>query len=189
MGSDYIEAILFDLDGTLVDTARANHEAYVQAFTKLGFFFDDEIFKNCNGYGYEEMIDQMLPGLPNSDKIAIRQEKARQYSSFFHLLTENEPLIRLVKYFNSLNLPCALVTTASKSNAHAVLEYLGIIHCFKVIITSDDVKKNKPDAECYQIALNALGVQKNKTIVFEDSATGVAAALAAGLATLKVKLD
>ncbi|MBR6329429.1 MAG: HAD-IA family hydrolase [Lachnospiraceae bacterium] len=81
----------------------------------------------------------------------------------------------------------ALVTTANKKNATEILENFGRADTFEYILTGEDLTKVKPDPAGFLMAMEHFGVSAENTVIYEDSATGLAAAMASGAAVMAVK--
>ena len=81
----------------------------------------------------------------------------------------------------------ALVTTASRANVRAVLAHFGLSDFFDCVVTQEDVSRAKPDPACYLELMERLQIPAENCVIFEDSASGVAAALASGCQTLCVR--
>ena len=99
----------------------------------------------------------------------------------------NEALIKLIE----LSRPAcrtALVTNASATNVQSILDHHRLGYLFDVVVTGDDVSRHKPDPEAYWIAAGRLRVGSDECLVIEDSAAGIASAMAFGAAVLKVDM-
>lgn len=183
-----IGAVISDLDGTLVDTAAANEAAYAEAFDRVGLAFDDEGYRAAFGLRFDEMVRRIAPLATLEDVAAVRSAKAERYPAHFELLRPNEALIALLETMRGSGLGVALATTAARVNVHAVLTALGLDGLFDIVVTGEDVQRGKPAPDCYLRAAELLGRAPSDCLAVEDSAVGVAAALAAGCRVLQVSL-
>jgi HAD superfamily hydrolase (TIGR01509 family) len=181
-----VQAFLFDLDGTLVDTHQANFEAYKKAFAHFDVRLTWEQFKPSIGRQAKVFVPILAPGLTEAQYAEIRDLKAKYYKGLLHLTQANGPLIELMRSL-AMHYPTALVTTAQLQNANAILEHHRLADIFKIVITAADVEHAKPHPEGYVTALKQLGVQADDALAFEDSETGRQAAEAAGISVIMIK--
>src|SRR4051812_46163560 len=117
-----IRGFLFDLDGTLVDTHRANFEAYKRALAHFGMDLTWERFKPSIGHQAKSFLPRIAPGLSDEQYAEIRDFKAQYYRDLVHLTEANLPLIEFMRTM-AVHYPVALVTTARRPNATAILEH------------------------------------------------------------------
>lgn len=176
---------LIDLDGTLIDTSEINYQAYKAALEEKGFSLSRDYFMNyCFGNHYKKFLPQIIgddPALLDE----IHHIKINVYSSKLNYARKNENLINILKSIKSQYF-LVIATTASRKNAHEVLEYCGLLDMFDSIIAQEDVTKVKPDPECYNLAIDRYKIDKNNTIIFDDSDFGIEAALRCGCNIFKV---
>lgn len=173
---------MFDLDGTLYDTVRANHAAYAAALARQGFALSYEAFADgCNGRYYKDF----LPGLIGAENCteellaAVHRDKTAFYRENLHLVRENGPLYAMLRALRAGGWRTAIVTTAARENVRALLRHFGRERDFDLVIAREDVQKGKPDPEGYRKAMAHFGAEPKDCIAFEDAREGMAAALAA----------
>jgi len=174
-----IRAIITDFDGTLVDTFEANLKAYQKAFASVGLELTAERYRECFGYRYDRFMQEM--GV--TDKAvadAIKEAKKDAYPEFFDALRPNHALIDLIQSIKAMGGKTAIASTARKENLMNAINYLGIADHFDLIYAGVDVKQGKPSPEIYLKAMEALGVEPQETLIFEDSQVGIDAAKASG---------
>ena len=174
-----IKAIITDFDGTLVDTFEANFKAYQKSFEDAGLVLTQEEYKRCFGLRFDRFMEE-LGILDRSIIEQIKEAKKHYYPNFFNLLKPNIPLIELVRTFHVSGGRTALASTARKENLIKVLDYLAINNIFDVIYAGFDVVCGKPSPEIYLKTMDAIGKRAEETLIFEDSAIGLAAAKASG---------
>jgi len=182
-----VRALLFDLDGTLVDTREANFLAYRDAFSEQGFELTEEQFATTWGRDSRDFIPDLLPGIGQVGVDAIRAAKSRLYAAQLHRTAGNEALIGFLRLVAPTH-RTALVSTAKSGNGRQILDTHGLTPLFDVVVWGDEVARSKPDPEGYLRALDLLGADPALSLAFEDSATGREAALAAGVCVLEVPL-
>jgi len=180
-----VQALLFDLDGTLVDTREANYLAYRNAFAESGHELTPEQFAATWGRDSRDFIPDLLPGIGPDGVDVIRAAKSRLYAEELHRTAANDALIAFLRLVAPTH-RTALVSTAKSGNGQQILETHGLTPLFDVVVWGDQVARSKPDPEGYLRALELLGAEASASLAFEDSETGRQAALAAGLMVLEV---
>lgn len=181
--------ICVDLDGTLLDTVPANAASYRAALEEQGFTVTDEYYaERCNGGHYTRFLLPLMGGAPSAaDVEQVHDRKKALYSDFLDIVRPNTALIEILRTMRAAGHELACVTTGSRRNATEVLRHFGLAELFGVIITGEDVEKQKPDPEGYCRAMEHFHVTPEKTMIFEDSAPGLAAAKASGARVFKVE--
>jgi HAD superfamily hydrolase (TIGR01509 family) len=180
-----VRGLLFDLDGTLVDTREANYEAYRGAFSRSGHDLTPERFATTWGRDSRDFIPDLIPGVATSVVDAIRATKSELYAEQLHRTTPNVALVDFLRMMAPTH-RTALVSTAKSGNGRQLLEVHGLSGLFDVVVWGDDVARSKPDPEGYLLALRLLGLDPSEALAFEDSETGRRAAEAAGVTVLEV---
>lgn len=180
-------AVLVDLDGTLFDTVTVNAASYRRALEEVGFTITDEHYARCcNGKNYRDFLPPLLGEDPDPALVErVHDRKKELYSACLGAARKNEALFALLAAMRP-TAHLGLVTTGSRQNATEILDYFGCRDWFEVILTSEDVVRNKPDPEGYLKAMALLGAAPETTMIFEDSSTGLAAARASGAAVFVV---
>ncbi len=181
-----IKYLIFDLDGTLFDSSKANLRAYSLAFEEIGVPFERQKYLQNFGLRFNEMMDTISPGLSDEQKNNLKKLKSTYYKQNLDLVIPNEGLLAILK---SGAFSAALVTTASKINVTNLLSHFNVPESlFRVIVTGEDVSAGKPEPECYTLALSKLSAQPEECCVFEDSESGIQAATAAGIKVVKITI-
>ena len=185
--TDY-EAILFDFDGVLADTEPLHFESWAEALRPLGISLDWRTFeKHCIGIP-DRVVAEFFRGLvhPPVEFEAVWARHAVKRQLFLAKLRQKPFFLpevpALIKSFTSYKL--GVVSASSRIEVEAGLNAAGILHCFEVVIGTEDVERTKPDPEPYLLAMQRLGARK--ALAVEDSEAGVASATAAGLDVLRV---
>jgi beta-phosphoglucomutase len=188
---DKFEALLFDLDGTLIDTMPLHYRAYAEVLAKRGLNLSQTDFMSAIGAPAREAIPYFLEvvgmrGATGEDVAAIHVEKQLVFKRF---LTENTPMplaaAALLKAARGRK-KLALVSSGNKEGVMALLAAMRWSAFFDAIITGDDVSRGKPDPEPYLAAAEALNVDPWKCLVLEDTLVGFASGRAAGMTVLDV---
>lgn len=186
-------ALLFDLDGTLIDTMPLHYRAYAEVFSQRGLIFQETSFQAAIGGPAAEAIPRFLASLgvesaSPADILAIHQEKK---NAFDRLLARSSParlpaaeLLDCARGTKKI----ALVSSGNRRGVTAILASVGWGDVFDVIVSGDDVSRGKPDPECYRMAATALNVRPGQCLVIEDTDAGLMSGRAAGMAVLDVAL-
>jgi beta-phosphoglucomutase len=181
-----LQALLFDLDGTLVDTADANYAAYAAALEEAGVSVDREAFDRV---ALGRHWRQFLPGLIGSASVDAGEVAARKraiYPTMTARTRLNQPLLALAKSQQD-RLKLGLVTSASRASVTAVFAAHDLHAVFETVVTGDDVEQPKPAPESYLLAARRLSVEPGRCLAIEDSETGLESARRAGMLTVQVR--
>lgn len=181
--------ICVDLDGTLLDTVPANAASYRAALEEKGFTVTDEYYAACcNGGHYTRFLRPLMGGEPaDADVEWVHDRKKALYSSFLDVVRPNTALVEILRTMAATGHNVACVTTGSRRNATEVLEHFGLRELFGLVLTGEDVERQKPDPQGYQLAMAHFGATPAETVIFEDSAPGLEAARASGAMVFKVE--
>jgi beta-phosphoglucomutase len=182
-----LRALLVDLDGTLIDSADANHSAYARALSEVGVVIEpSELARRAEGRQWRAFLPELLADAGvECDPGEIARRKGELYRETIGTLHVNGPLLALAASVRPA-MKTVLVTTASAANVAAILNHFGLRDAFDFVVTGDDVSRHKPDPEAYHLALARLGLDAGECLAFEDSDVGVASAAAAGIAVVRV---
>ena len=181
-------ALIFDFDGTLVDTMPLHYESYRQTFAEVGIALAPEDFYANIGGVARETIPRFLRGRPCAQSIA--ELHARKQVVAHELLRSAElPVLAAAELLRAFHgtLPIALASSGSRSGIDVVLDRLGWRSLFDAIVTGADVARGKPAPEIFLLAAERLGIAPRSCLVFEDTDDGVAAARAAHMAVFDVR--
>ncbi|KAB7767680.1 MULTISPECIES: HAD family phosphatase [Xanthomonas] len=182
-----MKAILVDLDGTLTDTHAANLAAYKAAIDETGVVYDRPLLERYVGrLAWKPMLANVLPDLDESRHFAIAQRKREIYAGLLDMVAVNDVLVSFLRMHQG-KVPIALVTSASRGSVEPLLRAKALDDVFSLVITSDDVERQKPDPEPYARAALSLGVAAADCVVLEDSDVGAAAAKAFGAQVWRVE--
>jgi HAD superfamily hydrolase (TIGR01549 family) len=177
---EYEYSFLFDLDGTLVDSDHIYTEVWNMIFKKYNFgFVIDRVFFDSFIKGKNDtlFLNYLLPNIHINiiNEISNLKDKL-----FIELLQKNEESILLdgvLDFFEkNKNRKMGIVTSCNKKSAEYILEYTGLNDYISLLITSDDCIRHKPNPEPYLKAIEILNLDKEKTIIFEDSYSGYTSA-------------
>jgi len=179
-----IDAILFDLDGTLIDTESAAVTAGQAAFAEMGLSVGTHFMHQLVGVDQPTGRKYIKSVFPQIDLDAL----SRAWDSRFETaITANLPLkLGAVQLLAAALRPMAIVTSSGRDAAHHKLRLAQIDRHFAHVITVHDVAQPKPAPEPYLLAAQRMGVDPARCLVFEDSETGAEAAHRAGCIVVQV---
>jgi HAD superfamily hydrolase (TIGR01509 family) len=183
------KAVIFDLDGTLVETERLMVAAALASMRSLGLPERPDIFEQLIGTVDQE--EQMFAATFGAafDPVAFNRQWAAEVELAFAKGIALRPgVVALLDMLDAQGLPFALATNSRTQSAHRTLQQAGIHHRFDPlhIHGRDRVARPKPAPDLYLHAARTLGVDPAECIAFEDSIPGVQAALAAGMTLVHV---
>lgn len=177
-----IETILFDLDGTLIDTELAAAKAIRGSFAEWDIALSESDAGFITGRTWEKAFEFLFSkyAIPVSKKDAAERMLNLYREELKRELIEVAGARECVRSLAS-EFPLALVSGSHRSEILFALKKLAILDCFRVVLGAEDYPRSKPAPDGYEKALTMLGAKKESALVFEDSEAGVESALAAGL--------
>ena len=187
-GAGRLDAVLFDMDGTLVETEPLWLVAETETMRALGAGWTEEDQARCLGGPIERVMAYMV------DKAGGGHDPAEVKDlvlSWMERLLRSEPIHwadgaeALLAALDEAGVPVALVSASYRRLVDVVLEKVGSGR-FATTVAGDEVSRTKPDPEPYLLAAARLGADPRRCVVVEDSPTGVAAGVAAGCAVVAV---
>ncbi len=174
-----IKAILFDLDGVLIETELETFKFYQKKFKEAGLELKDEDFKYKAGRKSHDFFNNVLKSDDQKkiDPEKLLLEKRRLFSSQIDKYAKKMPGVRsLLNFIKSKELLIALASQNESRMINSALDWLDIKKYFDVLLSLDDIRSKKPNPEIYQLACKKLGLKPKECMVVEDSKDGVAAA-------------
>jgi HAD superfamily hydrolase (TIGR01509 family) len=175
-----IKAVIFDLDGVLVDAVTLHYQAFSRAINLFGF----EVPPAIHGFNYNglpttvklEMLSQ-FSALPRGLHAFINEMKQVYTQELLNQKLKPSLIqINLLKTLRDRGMKLAVASNCTRSTVDLVLEKLQIRPFFDVILSKDDVSKSKPDPEMYLKCFKQLGINGDEALILEDSRPGVMAA-------------
>lgn len=177
-------AVIFDLDGTLIDNNAYHIEAWKAFYAKHGFVFSDEVYtKTINGKINRDIFPLIFgKPVPAADIDAYTEEKESMYRELYapHI----EPVAGLIDFLEELSaagIPLAIATSGLPVNIEFMFEHVPIKKYFSAVIDSTHVVNGKPHPEIFLKAAAALSANPSTCAAFEDSVSGVRSAKNAGM--------
>ncbi len=183
-----LKAVLFDLDGTLAHTDPIHFQVWQALLAPFGMTVDQAFYDRCiSGRLNPDIVRDLLPHLSVEQGVVFSADKEAQFREMAADQLQRMPgLTDFLHHIEQRGYATALVTNAPRPNAEFMLQTLALNGVFQPVIIADDLPRGKPDPLPYQTALDQLGLRPEEALVFEDSPTGVQAAVAAGIPTIGV---
>ena len=182
-------AVLFDLDGTLVDNMPFHIEAWLAMARSLDVALTAEHFeRDFNGRRNEEIFPALLNRpVPPEELARLAEQKERHYRALYtpHLAPLRGAR-ELLERLRAAGLGLAVASSAPRDNRTFVLEGLALRPFFAHVVGAEDVTRGKPAPDLFLAAARALGVEPSTCVVFEDAVNGIRAARAAGMIAVGV---
>ncbi|CAN6305800.1 unnamed protein product [Urochloa humidicola] len=180
-----LEAILFDIDGTLCDSDPIHFSAFREILQQIGFNggvpITEEFYSaNISGWHNDDLARSLLPDMDFDKAMQFMDDKEATFRKLAPgQLKAVDGLHDLCKWIEGCNLKRAAVTNAPRANAELMLSLLGLTDFFPVLVIGSECDRAKPFPDPYLKALELIGASPDHTFIFEDSASGTRAGVAA----------
>jgi beta-phosphoglucomutase len=175
-------AVIFDMDGVMVDSHPIHRRAWQQFLRTLGReVSESELDYILDGRKRSDILCHFLGALSPSQLAEYGERKDLFFQESAREVRPIPGLTGFVEHVGGLRIPMAVATSASESRTRFTLEQLRLRRRFRAIVTGNDVVMGKPAPDIYRLACKRLGVRPSQAIAFEDAVGGVRAAKAAGL--------
>ncbi|MBP2669555.1 MAG: HAD-superfamily hydrolase, subfamily variant 3 [Deltaproteobacteria bacterium] len=193
------EAVIFDFDGIIVDTEPLHYKAFLSVLEPLGLGFAwEEYVATYMGFddrdAFREAYRARGRDLDGKSLKSLVAAKSRAFLDILRAGVEPYPgAVPMIESLHVAGVPLAISSGALLSDVAPILGGLGIDRCFPVVVTADDVRKSKPDPECYALAFRRLSRMRparvtvpERSFAIEDTPAGIRSAKGAGLRVLAV---
>lgn len=184
-----IEAVLFDLDGTLVDSMWIWKDIDIEYLGRFGITLPDDLQSCIEGMSFTETAVYMKERFAIPDSIEAMKEQWNQMA--WQKYTQEVPLkkgaLEFLEYCRSHHIKLGIATSNSKELVTAVLDALHIQNYFDCVVTGCEVNKGKPAPDIYLKAASKCNVLPEKCLVFEDIIAGITAGKTAGMRVCAVE--
>ena len=188
-----LEAVIFDMDGVLIDSEPLHREIERQLFNKLGVDVSADVHRTYLGTAGDFMygdIKSRFGRIESVEELMAFDDIFRsEYFRNLKALTLNEGVLNLLGELKTAGIKLAVATSSSPSIARVVLNRCGIESVFDAIVTTQEAGKSKPAPDVYLEAARRIGVVPSNCLVFEDSPNGMKAAQKAGMFCVTVQTD
>ncbi|KAH6826170.1 Haloacid dehalogenase-like hydrolase superfamily protein [Perilla frutescens var. hirtella] len=186
-----LEAILFDIDGTLADSDPIHYYAFREMLQEVAFNGGDPIseeffIKNISGKHNEELAHVLFPDWDLERARKFFDDKEAMFRRQVLLLAAEQMeavdgLGELCRWVEDNGLRRAAVTNAPRANADLLISLLGLDKFFELVVIGSECERPKPFPDPYLNALQGLGISADHAFIFEDSVSGIKAGVAAGM--------
>lgn len=184
-----IKAVIFDMDGLMIDSERVTYEGYVEEYRKRGFAYSEEFYKEMLGKPISVIYELNYAefGRDIDFDTIIRNVQKRMADQFE---TEGVPLkkglVELLRYLKAKGYKTVVATSSVRSRVDHILGLAQIAEYFDASICGDEVSRGKPDPETFLKACKKVGVKPSEALVLEDSEAGLQAAHAGNIPVICV---
>lgn len=179
-----IKAVIFDLDGTMIDNNAYHLAAWRQYLTDLGIEISDEAYrKHINGRTNKDAIEYIYQRkMSGEEAMVYTLEKEAVYRRIYEpFIQPVEGLISLLEKLEQYRLPMGIATSGIPVNIDFMFDHIPIRKFFSAVINSGHITHGKPHPEIFLKTAAAMHISPGSCLVFEDAAVGVKAAKAAGM--------
>lgn len=184
-----IDACIFDMDGTLIDSMSIWREVDKEYFGRYNIEMPPTYSKDIEGLSVIEVAKYTKEHFPFprtiDEMISDWNEMARDH--YATVVCFKEGALRFLKWCRENNIKTGIATSNSKYLFNAVSEHLSFDKYIDAVVTGEDVSYGKPNPECYLKVAEKLGIHPSKCLVFEDLPLGLKAGISAGMRVVAVK--
>jgi beta-phosphoglucomutase family hydrolase len=183
------KAVIFDLDGTLLDNNSFHRQSWIEYLKNMGREISEEEFnQNFNGRTNKDVIEYIFNRKMSPEEILkYSLEKEAVYRKIYKpFIKPVVGLIQLLQILKQKKIPMAIATSGIQPNIDFMFENVPIKEYFSEVVNSSHISKGKPDPEIYLKVASLLKVEPKNCLVFEDAVVGINAAKAAGMKVIAV---
>ena len=186
-----IKGLIFDLDGVIANTADLHYRAWCKIGDQWGFNLSTAQNEELKGISRKDSILKIAnwagKSFTNEELDAFAFEKNKNYLSYCQTLGTKDILPGVYDFINaSMNKGLKLAVGSASKNAKIILQKLGILDLFSIIVDGNMVQNSKPDPEVFIKCAEILELEPKSCVVFEDSQAGIQAAINAGMFSVGV---
>ena len=183
-----IKALLFDLDGVIIDSGDFHFKAWQVFCSRFSQDFTIEEFKKGFGQTNKDILSDLLKKSLTAEELQLYSDEKE--AIFRNLAQGNiKPIpgiLEYIKEMKQLPLLMGLVSSTPRANIDFILNEIGLDNYFDIIISAEDVQEGKPSPGCYLTAAERLHVLPGECVVFEDAIPGVQSAIKAGMGCIAI---
>ncbi len=179
-------AVIFDMDGVLVDSYRAHFASWLALARECGFEFTERQFAATFGRTSRDIIANLWPDPPPDERIAEMDD--RKEALYREIISKDFPAMdgarELIRALHAAGFKLAVGSSGPPENVAVALDGLGLGECFSAAVTGAEVTRGKPDPEVFLKAAEKLGVPPQSCAVVEDAPAGIEGANRARMASV-----
>lgn len=180
-----LKAVLFDMDGVIVDTEPIHKKAYFKMFESFGADVDEELYSTFAGASTRKVCNTVIDRFGLKDPVEKLEEVKRTlFKEYFYNDSEFDMVpgvSELIAHYYGNNIKMVLATSASHATIDMVFERFDLKPFFNDVISGTDLKESKPNPEIFLKAAKLSGESAEQCMVIEDSTNGITAAHRAGI--------
>ena len=177
-----ISGLIWDFDGTIVDTETPQYRAWSEIFAEFGDKLTPEDWGRIVGtWGDVDLIDILMERVPGVPRLETNRRAGALVTQYMLEAPLRAGVMGLMEAARMAEIPQAVASSSHRVWIQAFLHLHQLEAYFQALATADDVVMGKPDPAVYRVALRRLGLEPHQTVAIEDSPHGSAAALGAGL--------
>lgn len=182
------DGLIFDMDGTILDTEPTHRKAWDDVLSRYGMRFDLQAMVSLNGSPTWRIAQAVIElNHADLDPYLLAREKTDAVKVMLLDTVRPLPLIDVVKEWHGRR-PMSVGTGSESAVAEALLNHLGLRHFFSAVVAADHVENHKPAPDTFLLCAELMGVAASRCVVFEDADFGIQAARAAGMDAVDVRL-
>lgn len=173
-----LKAIIFDMDGVLVNSVKPTWESFSILLKENGVNFSDDYIKKNLATSLRDNLQSWKKefGIKDYDLMEFSKKAGAIQLDLLRNEKVNHNLLNFLKQAEKLGIKCAVATSSLRWRAEKILSLLNIREFFYIIVTADDIKNHKPAPDVFLEAARQLGVQPEECLVVEDAENGIEAA-------------
>lgn len=182
-----IKGLIFDLDGTLIDSMPQHYQAWKDVFKNYGFDYPEDVFYEYAGMPSYKIVDALNKRFNLTlHPFKTTEEKEDVFVTMIQDIQYIAPIIELVKKHHQ-KLPMSIGTGGRTKIVDKIIKTIGLDDYFDIVVTADDVTLHKPHPDTFLKCAQMMGVDPVSCLVFEDGDKGIEAAKKAGMSVLDVR--
>ena len=184
-----IDAVLFDMDGLILDTEKVYNICWIAAAKDFGYnmTYEEQLLLRSNSAKYAGPLLKKMYG-EDCDYFKIRERRKEIMAEYFktHPIEKKPYVEHLLSFLKEKGIKCAVATATALDRTTEYLEKVGLCGSFDEMISCSMVENGKPDPDVYLYACDRLGLAPERCLALEDSPNGVLSAHSAGIPVIMV---